>query len=117
MSAVYLFGSQANGLTTDSSDIDLAFFTAMTEEIPSLKLYKVQKELEIFFRKDVDLVYLNKASIVFQFQVVTTGVPLYVKNASQLLRQEALILSMYQRLNEERKGILDEIASTGKIYS
>ena len=115
--AIYLFGSQATGHKTKNSDIDVAFFSKHRDNITPLKVYGAQKELEVSLHKDVDLVHLNQASTVFQFQVVNAGVIIYVKNPSFLLQQEALVLSMYQRLNEERKHIMNEVASSGKIYS
>lgn len=115
--AVYLFGSQAIGLDTKNSDVDVAFFTLHDDEITPFRVYDAQKELEVFLHKDVDLVHLQSASTVFQFQVITTGIHLYVRNPSFLLQQETLVFSMYQRLNEERKDILNDIVSAGKIYS
>ncbi len=115
--AIYLFGSQAIGADTQNSDVDVAFFTLHDDVIAPLRVYDAQKELEVFLHKDVDLVHLQSASTVFQFQVITTGIHLYVRNPSFLLQQETLVFSMYQRLNEERKEILNDIVSSGKIYS
>jgi uncharacterized protein len=115
--AIYLFGSQATGMNSVSSDVDIAFLTSFDCEINSLEVYEVQMQLEIELGKDVDFVHLNQASTVFQFEITTTATHLYVKDASLVLQYEALVLSMYQRLQEERKDILNEIISSGKIYA
>ncbi len=115
--AIYLFGSQADGFAAKDSDVDVAFFTLYGNTVTDVQVYEAQKDLEVSLNKDVDLIHLNKASTVFQFQVVISGIPLYVNKPSSLLLHEAMVMSMYQRLNEERKYILQDIGSSGKIYS
>ena len=114
---IYLFGSQANVMGSPESDVDLAFLTPFESKVNPIELYQLKENLEILLGKDVDFIHLNQASIVFQFQITTTAKQLYVKDASLVLRYEALVLSMYQRLQEERQGILNEIISSGKVYS
>jgi uncharacterized protein len=115
--AIYLFGSQATGMNSVSSDVDIAFFTPFESEAGSVLIHQVKMQLEIALGKDVDFKHLNQASTVLQFQVTTTGTHLYVKNASLVLQYETLVLSMYQRLQEEGKDIIDEIISSGKVYA
>jgi uncharacterized protein len=114
---VYLFGSQATGMDSESSDVDIAFFTPFESEEDSVIIHQVKMQLEIALGKDVDFIHLNQVSTVLQFQITTTGTHLYVKNASLVLQYETLVLSMYQRLQEERKDIVDEIISSGKVYA
>jgi predicted nucleotidyltransferase len=97
--AVYLFGSHASGMSSSSSDVDIAFFTAFECQADSVLIHQVQMRLEMALGKEVDFIHLN------------------VKNASLILQYETLVLSMYQRLQEERKDILDEIISSGKVYA
>jgi len=115
--AIYLFGSQATGLHSTNSDVDIAFLTPFDCRLNPVEVYQLKVKVEIALGKDVDLIHLNQASTVFQFQITTTATHLYVKNASMVLQYEALVLSMYQRLQEERKDILNEIISSGKVYS
>jgi uncharacterized protein len=114
---IYLFGSHATNSSTHNSDIDIAFLTLEGNVILPLQIFHVKTELEVKFGKDIDLIHLNSASTVFQFQIVTTAIQLFAKNPSFLLRYEALVLSRYQRFNEERKAIIEEIISSGKVYS
>ncbi len=115
--AIYLFGSQATGLHSTNSDVDIAFLTPFDCRLNPVEVYQLKVKVEMALGKDVDLIHLNQASTVFQFQITTTATHLYVKNASVVLQYEALVLSMYQRLQEERKDILNEIISSGKVYS
>lgn len=115
--AIYLFGSQATGMSSASSDVDIAFVTPFEYKADPVLLYQMQMQLEMNLGKDVDFIHLNQASTVLQFQITNTGMHLYVKDASLVLQYETLILSMYQRLQEERKDILDEIISSGKVYA
>jgi uncharacterized protein len=115
--AIYLFGSQTTGMDSSNSDVDIAFLTPFEYKADPVLLYQVKMQLEISLRKDVDFIHLNQASTVFQFEITTTATHLYVKNTSLVLQYETLVLSMYQRLQEERKDILDQIISSGKVYS
>jgi uncharacterized protein len=115
--AIYLFGSQAIGMSSAGSDVDIAFFAPFEYKADPVLLYQVQMQLEITLGKDVDFIHLNQESTVLQFQITTTGTHLYVKDTSLVLQYETLVLSMYQRLQEERKDIVDEIISSGKVYA
>jgi predicted nucleotidyltransferase len=114
---IYLFGSEANGTSSTESDVDIALLTPYECKVNSIDLYELKGKVEIALGKDVDIIHLNQASIVFQFQITTTAKQLYAKNASLVLQYEVLVLSMYQRLQEERKDILNEIISSGKVYT
>jgi predicted nucleotidyltransferase len=114
---IYLFGSMANGMDSRESDVDIAFLTPFECKVNPIDVSLLKGKLEILLGKDVDLIHLNVASIVFQFQITTTSKQLYVKNASLVLQYEVLVLSMYQRLQEERQGILKEIILSGKVYA
>jgi uncharacterized protein len=115
--AVYLFGSHAVGLGTENSDVDIAFLTPFEYKSNPILNYRAKQKLEVALGRDVDFIHLNQASTVFQFEITTTAMHLYVKDASMVLQYEALVLSMYQRLQEERKDILDQIILSGKVYA
>lgn len=115
--AIYLFGSQVAGMNSADSDVDIAFFTPFEYKSDPVLIFRVKQELELALGKDVDLIHLNQASMVFQFEITTTAAHLYVKDASLILQYETLVLSMYQRLQEERKDILDQIISSGEVYA
>ena len=56
------------------------------------------------------------ASTVFKAQIYTTGIVIYTNDDILLKKQKMTTLSMYARLNEERKAILEKIDERGSIY-
>lgn len=115
--AIYLFGSQVMHEASLNSDLDLAFLTSHGSHLTATEIFQIKIKLEAALGVDVDLIHLNQASTVFQFQITTTAKHLYVKDADLVLQYEALVLSMYQRLHEERKEILNEIIASGRVYT
>ena len=112
--AIYLFGSMASDAVHDSSDIDLAVLPP--EPLPNLKRWDIQQNLAITLRRDVDLVDLLSVSTVMRLQVVATGELLHEGDATQRAEFEMVTLSMYARLNEERREILDQVKREGRVY-
>lgn len=115
--AIYLFGSRADGTFNPGSDFNLGILLPHDKPINDLALFNLQQDLSASLNHDVDLIYLNNATLVMQFQITSNGVLLFEKDRAQVLKFETLVFSMYQRFNEERKAILEEIESSGKIYS
>ena len=73
-------------------------------------------ELEELLEK-VDLLNVRKLSTVFQKEVVMNGHLIYSRTRHVVDEFEMLTLSYYQKLNEERAEILEEIQKTRKILS
>lgn len=75
--AVYLFGSRVTGKLHTQSDLDLAIYS----EDPGLKEQKLDilADLAQAGFCDVDLVFLNDANIVLQFEVVRLNTVIYKK--------------------------------------
>ena len=115
--SIYLFGSRADGTSHSNSDFDVAVLLPYKEQIDDLALFNLQQDLAVMLNADVDLICMNNATLVMQFQITSHGLLLYEKDHTEVLKYETLVLSMYQRFNEERKAILKEIESSGKIYS
>jgi hypothetical protein len=57
------------------------------------------------------------ASVVLQKEIMATGTPLYAADPARLQHYEMIVLSLYGKLNEERRGILEDFASTGRAYN
>ncbi|MFI8621308.1 MULTISPECIES: type VII toxin-antitoxin system MntA family adenylyltransferase antitoxin [unclassified Marinomonas] len=102
---VYLFGSQADGSATPSSDIDIAVL--LKKKLDPVARFDLEQTLAIKLDKDVDLVDLLTASTVLQNQVIMNGELLFGSESEQV-KFEMQIMSMYQHLNEERADILQE---------
>ena len=114
-SFIIVFGSFANGTTHKESDIDLAFFKK-EKNLSSYEVFMLAQELADILKIDVDLVDLNRASTVFQAQIFSTGKVIFSNDENLRMNIEMTALSMYARLNEERKSILENVDESGTIY-
>jgi len=111
---IYLFGSQVNGQQNKESDLDIAVL--MPIPMDNLQRWKISQQLAASLKKEVDLVDLQSASTVMQFQVVRNGKRLFTADFSYCERFEDKVFQLYLTLNDERKPILDEIKKSGNIY-
>ena len=112
--ACYLFGSQAGGTAGAESDVDLAVLGE--RRLTEAERWELQATLASHFGSDVDVVDLLQASDVLRVQVIDGGRLLYDGAPSARARFEALALSAYARLNEERRGILEDIKQRGNVF-
>ncbi len=67
-------------------------------------------------RRDVDLVDRRSASTVIQARIVSTGHVALDGRPGERAQFETVALSAYAMLNEERSGILADIAARGAAY-
>ncbi len=113
--ALYRFGSQAAGEARPESDVDLAILAA--EPCAPQRLLELREELAALLHRDVDLVDLRTASTVLRMQVLAHGECL--DSECDLAREqfEDMVYASYARLNEERRGILDDIRARGAVYA
>jgi uncharacterized protein len=115
--AIYMFGSYETEFENTESDADIAILlpveTAKSEQ--NIMLNDCRFELEKVLNKQVDLINLRAVSTVFQNEIISTGKIIYLKDENAVDEFEMLTLSFYQKLNEERKEILEEIRKSGRI--
>lgn len=112
--AVYRFGSSVDGSSRPDSDIDLAVLVA--DRLDPHARFELQERLAVALRRQVDLVDLRSATTVMASQIVTTGVLLYDGNPPARGWFEDYVYGAYARLNEERRAILERVASEGTVY-
>jgi len=112
--AIYLFGSSMTSDRRSKGDLDLAVLSK--DPIPSWERWKAAQELAAQLKIDIDLVDLKRASTVMQLQVISSGQCLYEQRAEERARYENNVFSAYARLNEERKGILEDVFARGSVY-
>ena len=101
---IYLFGSRAQGTYTDKSDWDVAMLCS--QPVDNLYRWELAQELACHLNNDVDLVDLLECSTVLQKQVIDGGVLLYDAD-SYAAAFDMQVVSMYSRLQEGRKPIID----------
>jgi predicted nucleotidyltransferase len=112
--AVYRFGSTAHGTATRTSDTDVGLLAR--ERLSAARRFDLQEQMAVRLGQDVDLVDLATASPVMAVQVVARGRLLYDGDSTARGLFEDRTLNAYARLNEERRGILERVASEGTVY-
>ncbi len=112
--AAYRFGSSTTGATHRGSDIDVAVLAV--EPLASDARFDLQERLAALLGRDVDLVDLAAATPVMAIQVVAHGCLVFEADGPARGDFEDRALSAYARLNEERRGILERIATEGSVY-
>ncbi len=114
LAAVYLFGSAARGDAVAGSDVDLAFLA--DRPLDPVARFALQERLAADLLRDVDLVDLRSASTVMRVQVIASGRVLHERSASEREAFEASALGAYARLNDARRGILEDVQRRGRVY-
>jgi len=112
--AIYRFGSSVPGTDTPESDVDLAVLAP--RPLGAATRFDLQERLADTLRRPVDLIDLRETSTVMAMQVVSTGVVIHEGDAAARGSFEDRTYSGYARLNEERRGILERIATEGTVY-
>jgi uncharacterized protein len=112
--AVYLFGSQARGDGAQDADIDLAVLAE--GKLDPVVRWTLQEDLAANAYRQVDLLDLRQASTVMRVRVLQDAVVLLDVRPSERIAFETTALSAYARLNEERRGILTDVASRGRVH-
>lgn len=115
LQAAYVFGSEARGDSTPQSDIDLAILVPVALE--AVARWELQEKLANLLRRDVDLVDLRTASAVMRASVLSDSRLLFDGASTDRQLFEALALSDYARLNEERREILEQVRREGRVYA
>jgi predicted nucleotidyltransferase len=111
--AIYLFGSQATGEATATSDLDLAVLVA--GRVDPLDLWATAGELADIAGLPVDLLDLRAASTVMQYQVIMKGQCLWSAGVDVGI-YEAFILSEKTNLDTARAGLLSDIYKEGLVH-
>lgn len=98
--AVYLFGSEAEGLAGATSDVDLAFVfnEPFYRSEPVGVFNKVEVfsyELGRFIGRSVDPVILNASSLKFAYHIIKTGILVYEKDVSSRVVYEIRVENEY----------------------
>lgn len=108
--AIYLFGSFAAGRENKNSDVDIAVLLrhAEAKKLQTFAMTEVLHELSMKLNKDVDLINLRMVSTVFQIQIIDKGNLIFCADENAKDEFEMITISLYQKLNEERKEILED---------
>ena len=115
--AIYLFGSHGTAEERKDSDVDIAILLPPQQknENDSLIFNDLCYELETLLAKDVDLSNLRQAPTVLQKEIIAAERRIYCADQYAADEFEMLTISYYQRLNEERAGIIKDALEVGRI--
>jgi uncharacterized protein len=115
---IYLFGSYGTESEWPDSDIDIALLLPpyQAKEERSLALSRCRLAVADCLRRDVDLINARQESTVFQKEIIASGRLIYCADQYAVDEFEMLVLSYYQKLNEERSELLKSFSKTGRAY-
>ena len=94
LDALWVFGSEASGKTTASSDVDLAALFASPPSLQGLEQGRAQ--IEEILGRPVDLIELEAASPVLAMQALRHGRLLVERSATHRVRFEAALPGRYE---------------------
>jgi uncharacterized protein len=114
---IYRFGSYGTQYARPDSDVDIALLLPPDQARleGDLTISQCRFDLEEALSREVDLLNARRVSTVFQIQI-TRGDLIYCGDRYAVDEFEMLALSYYQKLNEERRGILEDFYKTGRAY-
>jgi uncharacterized protein len=114
LQAVYLYGSFSSDSFSDESDLDIA--VKAERRLDNQERWRIQEDLAGIYGRNVDLLDLDRASLVMQFEVISTGERIYCADENIIAHYETLLYSRYLDFNWIRKPIVDEIIKRGSVY-
>lgn len=116
---IYLFGSYGTADEWPQSDVDIALLLPpqRADSGTALALDECRLALASCLHKDVDLLDVRRVSTVFQKEITANGRLIYCADRYAVDEFEMLVLSFYQKLNEERREIVASFTATGRAYA
>jgi predicted nucleotidyltransferase len=111
--AVYRYGSWGTLHERPDSDLDLAVLGGAL--LGATHCWELAQSLAVRVGRDVDLVDLRSVSTVLRLQVINEGERIFCADAAECDAFETYVMSSYARLNEERRGILQDVRERGTI--
>jgi predicted nucleotidyltransferase len=117
--ALYLFGSWGTENEWPDSDVDLAVLLPpeQAKQVDIWEWNALAMRLGSIVHKQVDLINARRVSTVFQKEIIMAERRIYCADQYAADEFEMLVLSFYQKLNEERREILEEGLRCGKFYN
>jgi predicted nucleotidyltransferase len=117
--AIYLFGTYGTADEWPDSDVDIAVLLP-PDKAKLARLMAIgdaRAAIERLLGKDVDLINLRQVSTVFQKEIIMSERRIFCADAYAADEFEMLVLSFYQKLNEERADVLAEGLRSGRFYN
>lgn len=115
ISAVYIFGSEASGLSSHHSDVDIAVLFNKESISTGDDLLQMEDELTSLLKREVDLVVLNNASPIIRMQVLKKGKKIIEHNRKDVNSFFVRTLNEYDDLKQVR-SVIEKSIERGRIY-
>lgn len=115
---IYLFGSYGTEHEWANSDVDLALLFPFPQalELEMLAFSPCKFTLSDRLRREIDLVNIRQVSTVFQNEIINSARLISAPDLEAIREFEMIVLSAYQKLNQERKDILEEFLKSKRAY-
>ncbi len=119
ISAIYLFGSCGTEYERIDSDVDIALLLPVltAKAAGRLSFSACWSALSSLTERSVDLINLRLVNTVFQHEIIQRGTILFKAADSATDTFEMLTMSLYQKLNEERKDIIREVLRAKRVLA
>ncbi|GBE35784.1 nucleotidyltransferase domain protein [bacterium BMS3Bbin06] len=98
IASAYLFGSQASGRTGPMSDVDVALLLKKPHPEGRELIHQMDYlgyRLEEIYRKEVDIVELNRQPLIFRHNVLRTGKLVYDADPPFRVRFEMRVITSF----------------------
>lgn len=107
--AVYLLGSVARGQERPDSDIDIGLLLEPGPEhhLSAIERTQIANELSVTFTRTVDIGEISSKNLVYSYEALLTGIPLYKRDEYRADLARANLLGMYLQFNIDRREVLD----------
>ncbi len=117
--AIYLFGSWGTRHERLESDLDVAVLLppAQAKKIDFWHWQTLTQQIVKQLSKPVDLINLRRVSTVLQKEIIMADRRIECADEYAADEFEALTLSFYQQLNQERREIVKDFWLTGRAYA
>lgn len=115
---IYLFGTYGTENEKPDSDIDIGLLLPVEQakREKNLGWSACRFAIEDALQKEVDLLNAREVSTILQKEIVYRGTLIHAADQYAVDEFEMLVLSYYQKLNEERTGIIEEAVNSRRFY-
>ena len=117
--AIYLYGTWGTADQRPDSDLDVAVLLPpeVARAVAPSAWRGLAAEVALAARVErADVVNVRTASVILRKEVVAADRRIYCAAENAAAEFEMLTLSMYQKLNDERRGIVEGGLSSGRFY-
>ncbi len=117
--AIYLYGTWGTGHQRPDSDLDIAVLLPVKQarDVDHSAWDDLSGEISRAARVErTDLINLRTAPVILCKEVVIADRRIYCADENAADEFEMLTLSFYQKLNEERREIVESGLSAGRFY-